>query len=63
MKDSLSKVLPISFVIENLELDECTLAVLKFMLFIKFKNDHYDTKNSTRFAIDIDSRDIHSYVL
>src|ERR1043166_8332709 len=48
------------FVIENLELDECILPPSKSYLF-KFKNDDHGSKNSTRFAGDIDSRDIDSY--
>ena len=49
--------LSISFVIENLELDECTLQALKL------KNDDHGTKKSIRFAIDIDSCDSNSCVL
>ena len=61
---SLQFTLPISFVIENLELDQCILPVLKsnVIVLLKFKNDDYDTKNPTRWA-DTDSRDNNIYVL
>jgi len=61
---SLQLTLPISFVIENLELDQCILPVLKsnVIVLLKFKNDDYDTKNPTRWA-DTDSRDYNIYVL
>ena len=56
------KVASISFVIENIVFDEGTLPALNILL-LKFKNDDYDAKNGTRFAMDIDSRDNSSSVL